>query len=182
MSTSKHAYKGLHPSLAAIGLDCIDTNPACYLTGFFPDELSGADLGLTSPASTTAGCTPKPKYEDKDPFTSPGAKSGSDQKLSATASAFHPFGVRLNHGSMHPLSGNRGAQQSDGVKVAKPNKGDTQSLEPVSPTDSFTSGIAQQGIFSTDTQVTRALRVTGIYIAVSREQVETCLQVSLFEF
>ncbi|KFX90215.1 hypothetical protein V490_06568 [Pseudogymnoascus sp. VKM F-3557] len=135
MSTSKHAYKG-----------------------FFPDELSGTDLGLTSPASSTAGCTPKPKYEDKDPFTSPGAKSGSDQKLSATASAFHPFGVRLNHGSMHPLSG------------------DTQSLEPVSPTDSFTSGIAQQGIFSTDTQVTRALRVTGIYIAVSREQVETCLQ------
>ncbi|KFY81382.1 hypothetical protein V500_11473 [Pseudogymnoascus sp. VKM F-4518 (FW-2643)] len=158
MSTSKHAYQG-----------------------FFPDGLSGtvahgSGFGLTSPVSTTGDCTPKPKCEDKDPFTSPGAKLGSEQKLSATASTFQPFSVRLTQGSMHSQAGNRGAQQSDTVKTAKPNKGNSQSVEAVSPTDSFTSGIGKQGIFSTDTQVTRALRISGIYIAVSKEQVETCLQ------
>ncbi|KFY64493.1 hypothetical protein V496_03221 [Pseudogymnoascus sp. VKM F-4515 (FW-2607)] len=140
MSTSKHAYQG-----------------------FCPDELSGtvahsSGLGLTSPASSTGDCIPKLKYENKDPFTSPGAKLGSEQKLSATASTFQPYSVRLNHGSMHALAG------------------DNQSVEPVSPTDSFASGVGQQGIFSTDTQVTRALRISGIYMTVSREQVETCLQ------
>ncbi|ELR10446.1 hypothetical protein VC83_00536 [Pseudogymnoascus destructans] len=140
MSTSKHAYQG-----------------------FFQDDASGtvahgSGLGLTSPASSTGGCTPTAKYEDKDPFTSPDAKLGPEQKLSATASSFQPFGVRLNQGPTHSLTGG------------------SQYVEPVSPTDSFASGIGQQGIFSTDTQVTRALRISGIYITVSREQVETCLQ------
>ncbi|KFY22567.1 hypothetical protein V491_02762 [Pseudogymnoascus sp. VKM F-3775] len=140
MSTSKHAYQG-----------------------FFTDDHSGTaahgpGLGLTSPASSEGGCTLKPEYEDKDPFTSPGVKLASEQKLSATASTFQPYSVRLNHGSMHSLAG------------------DSQPAELVSPTDSFISGIEQQGIFSTDTQVTRALRISGIYITVSREQVETCLQ------
>ncbi|OBT66028.1 hypothetical protein VE03_03167 [Pseudogymnoascus sp. 23342-1-I1] len=140
MSTSKHAYQG-----------------------FCPDELSGtvghaSGLGLTSPASSTGGSVPNLKYEDKDPFTSPGAKLGSEQKLSATASTFQPFSVRLNHGSRHTLTG------------------DNQPVEPVSPTDSFASGVGQHGTFSTDTQVTRALRISGIYMTVSREQVETCLQ------
>ncbi|KFY15247.1 hypothetical protein V492_02134 [Pseudogymnoascus sp. VKM F-4246] len=141
MSTSKHAYQG-----------------------FSPDDLSGtaahgSGFGLTSPASSTGDCNPKPKYGDKDPFTSPGGKLGSEQKLSATASTFQPYSVHLNQGSLHASA-------------------DGQSMEPVSPTDSLTSGIGQQGIFSTDTQVTRALRISGIYITVSREQVETCLQKS----
>lgn len=135
-------------------------------------------MGLTSPASSEGGCTLKPEYEDKDPFTSPSAKLASEQKLSATASAFQPYSFRLNQGSMHSLTGNKGAQQSDINKIANPNKGESQSAELLSPTDSFISGIDQQGIFSTDTQVTRALRISGIYITVSREQVETCLQVS----
>lgn len=163
----------------------IGANLANHFTGFFPDELSGtvahgSGFGLTSTVSTTGDCTPKPKYEDKDPFTSPGAKLGSEQKLSATASTFQPFSVRLTQGPMHSHAGNRGAQQSDTVKIAKPNKGNSQSVEAVSPTDSFTPDIGKQGIFSTDTQVTRALRISGIYIAVSKEQVETCLQVSCF--
>ncbi|KFZ06983.1 hypothetical protein V501_06887 [Pseudogymnoascus sp. VKM F-4519 (FW-2642)] len=140
MSTSKHAYQG-----------------------FFPDDPSGtvaheSDLGLTSPASSTGGCTLTAKYEDKDPFTSPVAKLGHEQKLSATASSFEPFSVHLNKGSIHSIAGGG------------------QYVEPVSPADSFASGIGQQGIFSTNTQVTRALRISGIYITVSREQVETCLQ------
>jgi hypothetical protein len=38
------------------------------------------------------------------------------------------------------------------------------------------------GTFSTDTRVTRALRISGIYMPVSREQVENCLQVSVYIF
>lgn len=115
------------PYWAATGSDCVDANPATHFTGFFPDELSGtvahgSGLGLTSPEISVAACTPKPKHEDKDPFTSPGAKVGSEQKLSATASTFQPFSVRLNQSSMHPLAGNRDIQRSDTVKIANRTK------------------------------------------------------------
>lgn len=125
MSTSKHAYQGLYP--ICWQLVCISANLANHFTGFCPDELSGtvahsSGLGLTSPASSTGDCIPKLKYENKDPFTSPGAKLGSEQKLSATASTFQPYSVRLNHGSMHALAGNRDTQPSDTVKIANPTK------------------------------------------------------------
>lgn len=98
----------------ATGPVCIGANLANHHTGFFTDDLSGTaahgpGLGLTSPASSEGGCTLKPEYEDKDPFTSPGVKLASEQKLSATASTFQPYSVRLNHGSMHSLAGNKGA-------------------------------------------------------------------------
>jgi hypothetical protein len=172
-----------HPYLAAVGVDCIDTNQATHLIGFSPDGPSGtvahgSGLGLTATVGSATGCSPELKYEDKDPFTSPGSKVRPEQKLNATASTFQPFSVRLNQGSMHSFIGNRDIQ-SGTVNTSKLNKGDSQSVDPGFPSDTFNSNIKQQGTFSTDTKVTRAIRISGIYGTVSREQVETLLQASL---
>lgn len=186
MSPSKHVYQGMSPHPSGVNVEYVDTIPGTHLTAFSSDRRSGssgheAPLGFTSPDHSATVHHLGSKYEDKDPFTSPGAKVRPEQKLSATASAFQPFNIRLNQGSMHSTNNVRG-NVSDTTISAKLKNEDSHLMDPNSPSGSLDSGIVKLGTFSTDTRVTRAIRIFGIYMPVSREQVETCLQVSFISF
>lgn len=186
MSPSKQVYQDLSPHSPGVDVEYVDTTPGTHLTAFPSGRRSGTlthetTAGLTSPTASGTAHHLGSKFEDKDPFTSPGTKMRPEQKLSATASAFQPFNFRLSQSSMRSPANAQGAI-SDTTTSTKWKNGDNHLVNPNSPTGSLQSGVAQLGTFSTDTKVTRAIRISGIYMPVSREQVETCLQVSFKMF
>lgn len=184
MSPSKHKYQGLSPHPSSHDEEHINST-ACFSS----DRPSGTSsheksLDISSPPSNSGTIHLGSIYEDKDPFTSPQAQARPEQKLSATASAFLPFNFRLNnqaamHSSVPSNAHNIGPDSATSNEL---KSGDNHVMDPKSPTNILNTGTTQLGTFSTDTRVTRALRISGIYMPVSREQVENCLQVSVYIF
>lgn len=134
-----------------------------------------------SPSTTSSSGRQQsgPQHEDKDPFTSPGTKQKPEQKLSATASTFQPFMFRM--GTQGSPQGPASFTQQAGLP-STPFTGHLQSNSLVSPSSVNETPMkvsnSHTGAFSTDTRVTRALRISGIYVPATRVQVENCLQVS----
>lgn len=108
--------------------------------------------------------------QDKDPFTTPSVKVRSEQKLSATASAFQPFMYRT------PVASS--AFYAENVASSpKPFNFQVEDKTSAEPTNSLNSagGSGYMGAFSTATRVTRAIRIAGIYSPVASELVESCI-------
>ena len=138
-------------------------------------ESQGQAQPFNSPSDTSSSGFEK--HEDKDPFVSPATKQKSDQKLSATASAFQPFMFRMN------AQNSEAAVQPYGFASTPSSTAYFQGISGLMPTSTNTTPVkasnSQMGSFSTDTRVTRALRVSGIYVPATIDQVEGCVKVSL---
>lgn len=189
--SSKDAYKGIN-SYQSFGSgnhleDASASNNNNNVTSVNRTKRSESQsqaqsFGTPSPTSSSGLQQSGSQHEDKDPFTSPGTKK-PEQKLSATASAFQPFMFRM---------GTQGSPQSPANLIQQsslpstPFTGYSQSNSLVSPYPVNATPVkvsnSHTGAFSTDTRVTRALRISGIYVPATREQVENCLKVSLTYF
>lgn len=116
-------------------------------------------------------------HEEKDPFTTPSTKGRSEQKLSATASAFQPFMYRMN--TQTPVASSASYVNNPAVSpITFGQKVEDKIAQ--EPTANFNAarGLGFMGAFSTDTRVTRALRIAGIYAPISGGLVENCISVS----
>ena len=134
-------------------------NPAIKLPG-------GLHISLTSNGETM----------DKDPFVS-SSQSRKEQKLSPTASSFLPFSANRSS-----------AETGDGTSIvygrSPPVNAGSTSQQHVAETSSvYTTptlkkpAATQMGTFSTNTGVTRGLKIAGIYKQVTTEEVESCIKV-----
>lgn len=181
--SSKDAYQGINSFQSSGSEDHMNDASASKATSFNltqrPESQSQVQrLGSSSPTSSSGLQQIRLQHEDKDPFTSPGIKQKPEQKLSATASAFQPFMFRMNTQTSHGEASSR--QQVSFPPT--PFIGYFPSNTVVAPGSVNATPAkvknSQTGAFSTDTRVTRALRISGIYVPATREQVESCLQVS----
>jgi len=111
---------------------------------------------------------------DKDPFISPSAPF---------TSTFQPFGIHL---VSQGITSQPMIAQGSGLPIvassSRTSKGSVNLPMQSSPSGSQGSVEVQRGTFSTDTSVTRTLKVFGIYEPMSTEQLEDCLQVSIWSF
>lgn len=175
MSPSKPKYRALSPNQST------------------PDEQSSKpsndEQTLASSSNNSVPATRlRYMHEGKDPFisTSPQASVGSGQRLSATASAFQPFNSRLNDENQvslqYSIPTNTREITPDSPMSHEREYGGDKFLGPGPSAPAQASGAMQVGTFSTDTKVSRALRITAKYMPLSREQVESCLQVSAYAF
>ncbi|KAH7321874.1 RNA recognition motif 2-domain-containing protein [Rhexocercosporidium sp. MPI-PUGE-AT-0058] len=123
--------------------ESIQNTPYTQLTAFSPED-------ARVPPSTHTRSAMGPPGSHSDPFVT-SAKSKADQKLSATASAFKPFGLR-------------GSSMATAPSGSGPIPGTTQYLDAViekaSPprTDSEMSF----GVFTTSTMMSRNIKVSSI--------------------
>lgn len=184
-SPFKNACSGSSPRTSSGGGSTNGT-PETRLTTFSPEDHSSKFMagrsvaGLsTIPGATNPGNLGK-SSTDKDPFISGSGKFKGDQKLSPMASSFQPFGLRTNNGGSvnAPVIVSSPGTFGDGTSDVTPQPTCTKGLSsPVSSAGSQASNDTQMGTFSTDTNVTRALKVYGIYGIVTVDQVEACIKV-----
>jgi hypothetical protein len=122
--------------------------PDTKFTAFSPD-----DARALKPSNVKSAGTPL-KASHNDPFVSDTTKPKVEQKLSATASAFQPFGLRVSsiipspavaHG-LAPLP-NTTQYLNNIIAEASPPRAE----------------VTQFGTFTTDTGATRNIKVSGIY-------------------
>jgi hypothetical protein len=164
MSSSKHQFQGSSPRSSA---GSATGTPETRITVFSPLS-SGDQLGkpisenadsIISPSAVTISAHEANIMDslDKDPFISQGK---CEQKLSPTASAFQPFALRISEGAGYSpiVVQSSGFANSPGQELAN--------IDAASLAGSRASSITQQGAFSTDTGVTRALKVSDIRTAV----------------
>lgn len=177
--SEKNAYPGMKAYQTSSSDDRSDHATASMSATLNPTkqraELQGQAQPFSSPSDTSSSGFEK--HEDKDPFVCPATKQKSEQKLSATASAFQPFMFRMNaqnspaavqpHGYVSTPTPTAYFQGTPGFMPSSAN------ATPIKASNS------QMGSFSTDTRVTRALRVSGIYVPATIDQVEGCVKVSL---
>lgn len=145
--------------------------PDTLITSFSPETFAqraehlDTQMSLFKPKSTNFVATGLTSM-DRDPFVTTNFVK-SEQKLSPTASSFHPFEMKLQ-----------------GITAA-PVRLDQKSENSSAKTEDSNISATQLGTFSIDTSVTRAIKITGIYGPISFAEVENCLRVSscvLLEF
>lgn len=173
MSSSDRTFQGMLPKVKRRSFQ--PHHLVCKIIAYIAFPGRGAEVPGQSQTfgsdSSDELTKPQSQHEDKDPFTTPRAKAKSEQQLSATAPTFQPIMLRLNNQGQHDNS-SYGQQDFNASAVNVRQHG---TLEPVAAQLAGKAGITQ---FSTDTRVTRALRISGIYAPIVREQVESCLEVS----
>lgn len=142
--------------------DSVDGTPYTKLTAFSPE-----DVRSTKPSSSAVTNTPARGIQH-DPFISSSVKPKMEQKLSATASAFQPFGLRAaslgstasgfsakpSASSMKPIPGTRQYLNAiiEGYEAAN--------LEAAKKSPSSALGDSNiWGTFTTDTSTSRNLKV-----------------------
>lgn len=169
MSSSKRSNFLQSPlSSAGVG-ESADGSPETKMTAFSPEDTpimdDGGSRNLINLYSSPL------KANSPDPFVSTGTKS--EQKLSATATAFQPF--VLKYGSISiPLIANGSG----------PLPGTMQYLEKVVASNPSILGSdplaepSQCGIFSTDTGASRCLEVNLMYDGDAKKLVLDFLEVS----
>ncbi len=122
--------------------------PDTKFTAFSPD-----DPRAPKPSSVKSAGTPL-ETSHNDPFVSDATKPKVEQKLSATASAFQPFGLRVSSVIPSPVVAygsapllNTAQYLNNIIAEASPRRAE----------------ITQFGTFTTDTGATRNIKVSGIY-------------------
>jgi hypothetical protein len=156
------------PHSSSGAADSGEGTPDTRLTSFSPE-----DARLVKPSNTKSTGTPL-KASQQDPFVTTSSKPKGEQKLSATASAFQPFGLRVSSSSSAPVTTHGSApvpgtiQYLDGVIAAQ--------LSPSSGTQH--PELTQQGTFSTDTGATRCIKIANIYDGDVFHLVEASMNVS----
>lgn len=144
----------------------------CYMVGACSHN--SVSKTNTSPMDSQTPSNPSTLFPaGRDPFINTNGQKGQ-QKLSPTASTFQPFGLSIQGIAAAPVVVSSPIIEPRKTSMSTPKKSRT----PSSPTGSHSSfNTSQTGVFSTDTVVTRALKISGIYGSVSRDQVEDCIKV-----
>jgi hypothetical protein len=149
-----------------------------------PPEKTSTSSTTENPSDNNSGSAsirqPTPAFFEKDPFVSSAPIPKSEQRLSATASTFQPFKLRIGSqsGPVGTVRVPNYALIAKTPSVAQSSVEDSI-RETLSPTGRLSPITSHRGAFSTDTSVTRALRIIGIYTAPTPAEVDKCLQVSL---
>lgn len=195
MSSFQNNFEGSSPQSSFGGASANGT-PDTGLTQYTPTAGSDkfidddASVGfILSPSGTAANgfhsafsSIHQGQNIEKDPFISSCGPFKTQHQLSPTASTFQPFGIPLvsQRGVSQPM-----VAQGSGISVAKTvfrrTRDSGSPPKPASPSGSHGSPEVQRGTFSTDTSVTRTLKVFGIYEPVSLELLEDCLQVRMLQ-
>ena len=177
--TEKNAYPGMNSYQTSSSEDRADDATASKSATLNLTKQRAESQGQAQPFNSPSDTSSSgfEKHEDKDPFVSPASKQKSEQKLSATASAFQPFMFRMN------AQNSPAAVQPYGYASTPTSTAYFQGIPGFMPSSANATPVkasnSQMGSFSTDTRVTRALRVSGIYVPATIDQVEGCVNVSL---
>lgn len=132
--------------------ESIQGTPQTTLTAFSPEDARGFKV-----TSTRSSERPQ-QAAQADPFVS-ASKTKQDQKLSATASSFQPFGLRVRST----------APASTSASTSRPIPGTTQYLDAViekenSPARSVQEiELTQFGTFTTSTLLSRTVKIASVY-------------------
>lgn len=167
-----------HPSPASscgVGgvVDSAGGTPYTSLTAFSPEDVKamkspGANLG-----SKTTGSSPQ------DPFVSSGAHSGG--RLSAKASAFQPSFETRPPAAPAPSKAIESSRKMQGPNTSDHSEKLGSAQSPGGGLD--TANPAQFGAFTTDSNISRVIKVTGKnVVATFLPFVEAAKKVSLFHF
>jgi hypothetical protein len=185
--SSKHGFLGSSPS--SDGAGSANGTPETRLTPFSSvKSISDKTAFLfNSAAANVAGIKATMSQHgidpmDKDPFITTGVKISCEQSvLSPTASAFHPFSVRISQAIDHAPVVVNSQGHSAALRVAKQSMlafSAPNNIEPASPIGSLSPALTQLGSFSTDLgSITRALKVSGIYHSVQVALLQAGVQV-----
>jgi hypothetical protein len=154
--------------------------PDTRFTMFSPD-----DARPSKAANEQAGGTPL-RNSQQDPFVSTATKIKVEQKLSATATAFKPFGLNVASTTVPSFGMSATAalpgkvqQLNDLLNQMNPSRGSKLGNATIHGVQQ--GPFSQEGIFSTDTGATRCLKITSIYKVENIHQIVTSsLAVSLF--
>lgn len=130
--------------------DSIQNTPYTTLTAFSPE-----DVRISQVAAGRSSMAPPGAHSD--PFVTSTKAAKADQKLSATASAFKPFGMRTSSIGSTPSSSS----------VSGPVPGTTQYLDAViekenSPSRGAGDSDMSFGVFTTSTMMSRNIKVSSI--------------------
>ncbi|KAG4429448.1 hypothetical protein IFR05_015070 [Cadophora sp. M221] len=123
--------------------ESVQNTPYTTLTAFSPED-------ARVPQSSTTRSAMGPPGTHNDPFVT-SAKSKAEQKLSATASSFKPFGLR-------------GSSMATSSSSSGPIPGTTQYLDAVieKASPSRTDAEMSFGVFTTSTMMSRNIKVSSI--------------------
>jgi hypothetical protein len=153
-------FSGSHHSSADSNED-LQASPETRLSAFSIDR----NVAANSFASNVGGAPLAANHND--PFVTTNEKH-KEVKLSATASAFQPFGIHT------------GANNSNTrVRSSSTTPGTLEYLQK----ETLNAGeVDRFGTFTTDTGATRCMKVTSLYGMNAQKLVEASLAVSIFQF
>lgn len=165
------------------GGQSMEGTPETKLTSFSPEDLNHNSYFNTN--STTNSMD-----NVHDPFFGTSSKPKSEGKLSATASAFEPFGLGVTFGSISstkslnlmapksagPLPGT--AQYLESIIAAEENspRRRAERADPPAPP------VTKSGFFTTEAVCSRHVKITSIFLDDVRDQVREAIDVRFFHF
>ena len=148
--------------------DSVQNTPYTTLTAFSPEDVR------TSQIFAGRSNMPPPGAHN-DPFVTSAKAAKADQKLSATASAFKPFGMRTSSIGSTP----------SGSSISGPIPGTTQYFDAViekenSPSRGLSDTDMSFGVFTTSTMMSRNIKVSSIMKNDVMPLIEATWKVSRF--
>ena len=167
MSFSKKTTFVQSPDSSNGATESVRGTPETMLTAFSQEDASS--LKQANTVSTPLRAAPQ------DPFVSTGIKLKVGQKLSATASAFQPFALKVAANTPMVAHGSGSTEVLPGTM---------QYLEKVVASHSVRVGgsqsveLTQQGTFSTDTGASRCIKVATICQCDVMQAVKDSIEVS----
>lgn len=163
------------PYSAYGGPESMEATPDTKLTWFSPEDSKDKSYSMTKP-------TPGAMENVHDPFIAT-SKPKSEGKLSATASSFEPFG--LSFGSLSSTK----SMTTMAPKSSAPMPGTTQYLENIIAVEENSPRrrvpppsvpmVTKSGLFTTETLVSRHIKITSIFLHDIRDRVQASIDVSL---
>jgi len=158
------SYYKTSPNSSHDGLQSMDATPDTKLTAFSPDDVRSIKIPSASRSADTSteSC-------HNDPFVSAGSKPKAEQKLSATASTFQPFG--LKNVGLAPISSTPVPGTADHLHAIIAADADVVR-------DPITSEVLGAGKFTTDTLASRSIKVESIFKNDISKLVESSLEVN----
>jgi hypothetical protein len=150
----------------------IEGTPDTKFTSFSPEELKGSNSYAAAKTATT------PLKSVHDPFFSTSTKAKVEQKLSATATSFQPFGLKY----ASPSSAK--SMPSQASRSSAPIPGTAQHLQQIieaeenSPRRRTQIEITQSGTFTTNTRAGRHIKISSIFLTDVSQVVQASMDVS----
>jgi hypothetical protein len=146
--------------------------PDTGLTAFSPEDSKNI---ISYPIAKSAATPLKSVH---DPFVSTSTKPKAEQKLSATAASFRPFG--LNYGSLSSTK----SMTLTASRLSGPIPGTAQHLQQIiaaeenSPRRRAQTEITKSGTFTTDTRAGRHIKISSIFLTDVSQVVQASMDVS----